>query len=113
MGCSKQSPTVSLSAWQLELKVEPDHPRMVRPATFTLHISDASGYPIEAAQVTGSLNMTLMDMGKTEVKFERKGHGDYQATVKSFDMSGPWEIAIDAVDGATKAHKRFQFTVLD
>jgi hypothetical protein len=41
--------------------------------------------------------MTLMDMGKTAVKFQSEGNGVYEVTVSSFDMSGPWEIAIDAV----------------
>jgi len=70
---------------------------MVRPATFTLRITDSAGKPVENAQVTGSLNMTLMDMGKTAVKFQSEGNGVYEVTVSSFDMSGPWEIAIDAV----------------
>ncbi len=86
---------------------------MVRPATFTVHILDSAGKPVENAQVTGSLNMMLMDMGKNEVKFESKGNGDYQAVVPSFDMSGPWALTVDAVQGTVRARKIFQVNVFD
>jgi hypothetical protein len=98
-GCSKESPSApapeqssttvySPSGWKLDLKVAPDHPRMVRRATLAVRITDGLGKPAENAQVTGSLNMALQDMGETGVKFEPKGNGDYEATVPSFDMSG-------------------------
>ncbi len=109
-GCSKPAPT---AAWTLALKVNPDHPRMVRPATFTVHIADGTDAEINGARVTGSLNMTLMNMGKTEVTFEPQGHGDYAATLKSFDMSGPWELTVDASQGPIAAHKVFPVTIFD
>jgi nitrogen fixation protein FixH len=86
---------------------------MVRPTTFTLHITDSAGKPVENAQVTGSLNMTLMDMGKTAVKFRAQGNGVYEVTVPSFDMAGPWDIAIDAAHKGMHAHKVFPVTVFD
>lgn len=86
---------------------------MVRPAVFSLHLTDNSGKPIENARLTGWLNMTLMDMGKTELKFETSGNGDYTATVQSFDMSGPWELTVIAARSALQARKTFQFTVYD
>ena len=109
-GCSKPAPT---TAWTLALKVDPDHPRMVRPATFTIHIADGRGSAVDGVHVTGSLNMTLMNMGKTEVNFESKGHGDYAATLPSFDMSGPWELTVDASRGSITAHKVFPVTIFD
>jgi nitrogen fixation protein FixH len=57
--------------------------------------------------------MTLMNMGKTEVHFQPKGHGDYQATLKSFDMSGPWELTVDASQGPLTARKVFQVVIFD
>jgi len=86
---------------------------MVRPATFAVHITDSAGRPVENAQVTGSLNMTLMDMGTTTVKFVSKGNGDYEATMPSFDMSGPWELTIEALQGAVRARRVFPVTVFD
>ena len=119
-GCSKKSPAptptasdASSSGWKLELKVAPDHPRMVKPATFSVHITDSAGKPVDNAQVSGSLNMVLMDMGKTAVKFESRGNGDYEGTVPSFDMSGPWQLTVDAAQGAIHARTVFQVTVLD
>ena len=116
--CSKKGPTAGVSteaasAWTLALTVAPDHARMVRPATFSVHIADSSGKPVENAQLTASLNMTLMDMGRTELKFEPKGNGDYAAAVSSFDMSGPWELTVEAAQGPVHVHKTFQFTVFD
>jgi nitrogen fixation protein FixH len=127
MGCSKKGPSApateqpssaattdaSPSGWKLDLKVTPDRPRMVRPATFAVHITDSLGKPVENAQLTGSLNMTLMDMGKTAVKFGPKGKGDYEAIVPSFDMSGPWELIVDAAQGTLRARKVFPITVFD
>jgi YtkA-like len=111
-GCSKHAPSPT-AAWKLTLKVDPDHPRMVRPATFTVHIAASPGAAVDAARVTGSLNMTLMNMGKTEVYFEPQGHGDYAATLPSFDMSGPWELTVDASQGSITAHKVFPVTIFD
>jgi nitrogen fixation protein FixH len=117
--CSKSSPPSipalddAAAGWALVLRVAPDHPRMVRPATFTLHVTDGAGKPVENAQVTGSLNMTLMDMGKTAVKFQSRENGVYEVTVPSFDMSGPWEIAIDVVQDRMHAHKIFPVAVFD
>jgi len=117
-GCSKKasSPAASnesTAGWTLVLTVAPAHPRMVRPATLSLHIADSNGKPVENARLTASLTMTFMDMGKTELKFEPKGRGGYAASVQNFDMSGPWELTVDAVQGAVQVHKTFQFTVYD
>jgi nitrogen fixation protein FixH len=116
-GCSQKTPSApaaaSNSGWKLDLKVTPDHPRMVRPVTFSVHIAGTADKPVENVQLTGSLTMTLMDMGKTAVKFDSKGNGDYQATVPSFDMSGPWELTVEAAQGALHARKAFQITVFD
>ncbi len=57
--------------------------------------------------------MTLMDMGKTAVKFQSDGNGVYEVMVPSFDMSGPWEIAVDAVQNRMHVHKVFPVTVFD
>jgi hypothetical protein len=111
-GCSKPAPSPT-TAWRLTLKIDPDHPRMVRPATFTVHIADSQGAAVDGAHLAGSLNMTLMNMGKTEVGFGPKGHGDYAATLNGFDMSGPWELTVDASQGSITAHKVFPVTIFD
>jgi nitrogen fixation protein FixH len=125
-GCSRKGPApateqtpsaaaseASNSGWKLDLTVAPDHPRMVHPVTFAVHIADTGGKPVENAQLTGVLSMALMDMGKTAVKFGSKGNGDYEATVPSFDMSGPWELTVDASQGTLHSHQVFQLTVFD
>ena len=121
-GCSKKSPAPThLDRFgRIQQRLETRLEGRARPsahgearATFAVHITDSAGKPVDNAQVSGSLNMTLMDMGKTAVKFESKGNGDYEATVPSFDMSGPWELTVDAAQGAFHARTVFQVTVFD
>lgn len=99
--------------WRLELKTVPDRPSMAKPMTFTLHITDDRGQPVNDATVHGALTMKLMDMGTTPVNFSAKGNGDYEASVKSIDMSGPWNLAIDVAQGGTHAKKDFEVTISD
>jgi hypothetical protein len=102
-----------VSPWRMELKISPDHPRMVRPFTFTLHITDERAQPVNTAEVNGALRMKDMDMGATQVKFAPKGNGDYEASMTSMDMSGLWNLAVDASQGPIHAKKSFEFTVYD
>ena len=101
------------SPWHMDLKVSPDHPRMVKPMTFTLHITDEHAQPVNAAEVNGALTMKEMDMGATQIKFAPKGNGDYEASMKDMDMSGAWNLAVDASQGPVHAKKSFEFTVYD
>jgi nitrogen fixation protein FixH len=97
----------------MELKVSPEHPSMAKSMTFTLHITDEHAPPVNAAEVNGALTMKLMDMGTTQVKFTPKGNGDYEASMKSMDMSGAWNLSVDASQGPVHAKKSFEFTVYD
>jgi hypothetical protein len=104
--------------WHMELKISPDHPRMVRPLTFTLHITDEHAQPVNGAEVNGAevngvLTMKDMDMGTTQLTFAPKGNGDYEAAVKNMDMSGAWNLAVDASQGPVRSKKSFEFTVYD
>jgi hypothetical protein len=101
------------SPWRIELKVSPEHPSMVKPLTFTLHVSDEHARPINDADVGGTITMKLMDMGATHVKFTPKGNGDYEASTKDMDMSGAWNLTVDVVKGPVHAKKNFEFTVYD
>ena len=101
------------NGWKLSLNIVPDRPRMVRATTFTLHIADSRGMPVENARVSGTLNMTLMDMGETVAKFEPAGDGNYEGSVKGFDMSGPWELTVDATQGTVRVRRVFPFIVFD
>jgi len=86
---------------------------MVKPITFTMHITDEHAQPVNAAEVNGALTMKEMDMGTTQVKFAPKGNGDYEASMKSMDMSGAWNLAVDASQGPVRTKKSFEFTVYD
>ena len=101
------------SLWRIDLKVSPDHPRMVSSLTFTLHIADEHAQPVSDAEVNGAVTMKTMDMGTTRLKFAPKGNGYYEASMKGVDMSGPWNLAVDASHGAVHAKKNFEVTVYD
>jgi hypothetical protein len=108
------SPTSSeASPWHMELKVSPEHPSMAKPMTLTLHITGEHAQPVNDAAVDGALTMKLMDMGTTQVKFAPKGNGTYEAFMNSMDMSGPWSLAVDALQGTVHVKKSFEFTVYD
>jgi hypothetical protein len=98
---------------QMTLKVAPDHPSMTKPMTFTLQIADDHGQPVNDATVNAALTMKLMDMGTTKLAFSPKGNGDYEASVKGVDMSGPWSLAIDVARGTRDVKKDFEVTVSD
>jgi nitrogen fixation protein FixH len=104
---------VSANTWQMDLKISPDHPRMVRPLTFMLHITDEQGKPVNDAAVSGAITMKEMDMGTTQLKFTPMGNGEYEASMKSMDMSGTWNLAVEAAGGTVHTKKSFEFTVSD
>jgi nitrogen fixation protein FixH len=111
-GCSKQA-VRSAGALGIDLKVSPNHPSMTKPVTFEVHVTGADGHPVSDAEVNGALTMKLMDMGATQLKFTSKGNGDYQASVRDLDMSGPWSLAIDARRGSESAKQSFDVNVFD
>jgi len=86
---------------------------MTKPVTLVLHILDNRGQEVSDAQVSGTLTMKVMDMGSTPVQFTAKGHGDYAATAKSVDMSGPWNLAVDVKQGPVEAKANFEVVVGD
>ncbi len=97
----------------MELKTAPDNPSMTKPIALTLHLSDQRGQPVNGATVTGTLTMKTMDMGTTAVPFASRGNGDYQATLKAVDMSGPWSLAVEASQGGASAKHAFEINVGD
>jgi hypothetical protein len=86
---------------------------MTKPITFQVHVTGANGQPATDAEVNGALTMKIMDMGTIHLKFVSKGNGDYQASVKSLDMSGPWGVVITARQGDANAKQSFDVNVFD
>jgi nitrogen fixation protein FixH len=126
LGCSKKesqppqaqtaassSPADAASPWRMDLRISPDRPSMTKPMTFQIHIVDEHGQPVNDAQVNGALTMKMMDMGTTTLPFASKGNGDYEASRKNLDMSGPWNLAVDASAGSVHARKNFDVIVFD
>ena len=86
---------------------------MMKPLTFNIHVGNVQGEPVNDAHVAGELTMKVMDMGTTKLEFTPKGNGDYEAQVKSLDMSGPWSLAVDARQGSAEAKQTFDVNVFD
>jgi nitrogen fixation protein FixH len=101
------------SPWKMDLNLSPPKPSMNKQMSFILHIVDKRGQPVTGAKVDGALTMKLMDMGIVQMKFAPKGNGDYEGTLKSLDMSGPWTIAVDASSGDTHVKKNFDVIIYD
>ena len=86
---------------------------MNKPVTFQVHVTDVNGQPVNDAEVNGALTMKLMDMGATQLKFAPKGNGDYEASVKSLDMSGPWSMSVNAKRGGATGKQNFDVNIFD
>jgi len=97
----------------MTLNISPDHPSMTKPMTFTLHITDDHAQPVNDATVNAALTMKVMDMGTTKLTFSPRGNGDYEASVKGVDMSGPWNLAVDVAHAGADAKKDFDVTISD
>lgn len=91
----------------------PENPRMTKPIALTLHLSDQRGQPVNGATVNGTLTMKTMDMGTTAVPFTGRGDGDYEAALKSVDMSGQWSLAVEAAQAGVTAKHAFEINVGD
>lgn len=86
---------------------------MTKPIKFRVHIDDGQGHAVANAKVNGILSMQSMDMGKTALKFGSRGNGDYEIRLKDVDMSGEWDLAIEAVQGNTHVKEDFHVIVSD
>jgi YtkA-like protein len=111
VACHNSPP--SSGALRLTLVVSPEHPRMTKPITLHVRLADAKGRPVSDAHVDGELTMKVMDMGVTKLTFTPKGNGDYEASVKSIDMSGPWKVDVTAKQGSAEKKQAFDVNVLD
>ena len=114
-GCSKNATVAgnNTGPLRIDLKLSPERPSMTKPITFVAHITDERSQPVNDAHVTAALTMKVMDMGTTKLNFTSKGNGNYEASINSVDMSGPWNLAVEAAEGNTKVKKDFEITVGD
>lgn len=83
------------SPMRVQLNIDPAEPAPNKPAKFDVKLTSTDGKPVSGANVTASLVMKTMDMGKNEFPLADKGNGDYQGEGK-FGMSGDWNVVITA-----------------
>jgi len=75
------------------------------------YVTDASGRPVEGAQVSFDLNMTNMNHGKNVVTAAAQGGGRYSGRVR-FMMPGPWRVIVRVAEpGRPPEDLRFEFNV--
>jgi nitrogen fixation protein FixH len=98
---------------KLTLAVSPERPRMSRPATLRVHVTDPTSNPVTDAVVTGTMTMKIMDMPPVPLTFTSVGNGFYETTLNKFDMSGPWGVVVVAKQGGAQSTENFDVTVFE
>lgn len=98
---------------KLTLAVSPDHPRMSRPTTLRVHVTDPTSNPVTDAVVTGTMTMKIMDMPPVPLTFTSVGNGFYEVTMNKLDMSGPWGVVVVAKQGGAQSTENFDITVFE
>lgn len=78
----------------VELAISPEPPQ-IGPAALTVTLSDASGQPIEGAQVKLEGNMNHAGMVPVFARAAEVAPGRYQANLE-FTMGGDWFILVQA-----------------
>lgn len=113
--CKKKSAAGSEADGQLKLTlaVSPERPRMSKPATLRVHVTDPTSNPVTDAVVTGTMTMKIMDMPPVQLTFTSVGNGFYETTMNKLDMSGPWGIVVVAKQGGAVSTENFDVTVMD
>jgi nitrogen fixation protein FixH len=111
-GCISKN-SGSAGPLHLEMTVSPERPSLNKPVTFQVQVTGGDGQPVNDAEVNGALTMKVMDMGATHLRFTPKGNGEYEASVTSLDMSGPWGLTVTAKHGGATAKQNFDVNVFD
>jgi hypothetical protein len=102
--------TAPPSPWRMVLETEPAKLRMNQPARFHVRLEDQGGKAVSGAQVQGSLNMPLMDMGKNEFPMAQIADGQYVGSSK-MSMAGPWELVVTAKRDSQVGKQTFDLRV--
>lgn len=100
----------SASPWKMDLNTDPTKPEFNKDTKFRLKLTDPDGKPVSGADVTASLVMPLMDMGKNEFRLADIGNGLYEGTGK-FTMAGPWNVTVSAKAAGKNAQQTFPVRV--
>ena len=89
----------------VELAIAPQPPQL-GPATITVTLSDASGQPIEGAEVELEGNMNHAGMVPVSARASEVAPGRYRADLE-FTMGGDWFILVqaDLPDGRSMERK--------
>ena len=91
-GTQKQSQTIDGLTIGLEA---PAAPKLLDQAGFTITLTDATGKPVDGADVYLDMEMSTMPMGTNKPVASASGGGIYHAQ-GTFDMTGKWNITVHA-----------------
>ena len=90
--------TPATASRQITLGWTPKQPRSLDPTQFTVHLFGAGGQPQSAGNVSLSLAMPTMDMGKNAVSLKATAPGVYIGTSR-FSMAGDWLATVKVTTG--------------
>ncbi|MEO7718926.1 MAG: FixH family protein [Capsulimonas sp.] len=97
---------------KISAAIAPAPPKARQKNLMTVTLTDRGGASVQGAVVTGSVAMTSMDMGTSQIAFTDRGDGTYTAQ-PSFSMAGPWRVTVYAVvsKGGKPVIKTFTYGV--
>lgn len=78
-------------------------PKLLDKAELVVRLTDASGNPVDGADVYLDMSMASMPMGSNKPIAQGEGGGVYRAS-GAFDMVGDWTVTVHATVGG-KEHK--------
>ena len=104
--------TTNAGAWNIATSLDPDPPRE-KSNRARVEIRDASGKPVDGADVTVGYDMPAMGAMpemKSDIRASARGGGRYEA---AFDlpMAGSWTLSVAAKRGSESATARYTLTV--
>lgn len=92
------------------LTFDPDPFEVMSPVTLSLQLTDATGQPINDAQVSYDLTMPAMKMPANQPQAIFQGEGLYTAQT-TFSMSGEWQADVIVVQGSETTTLTFDFSI--
>lgn len=103
--------TQQAGLYRVGLALDPDPPRAGSQAQLAVHVTDATGATITAAQVQLSLTMPAMDMSPVVLATSGDAKGSYTAKT-TFPMSGAWTVTVRVTPpGAASVQTTFRIAV--
>jgi len=84
------------------MMTEPASPTVSSPILLKVHISDASGQPVDGAMLRANVSLGSLSSGAQQLVLEGRGRGDYQGWLV-LDEAGRWDVnLVGTKDGQSR-----------